>query len=212
MLDIELQQMKYEKLLQKAAHLEETLQKMDLSSDTTTTGTSPSPIATSQASSKKCTVNTSLIGKLEVESCEEESETREELIKQYFSRRLAEVTKNLQTADSKALHLHTEVCALHGRLRLTVKDRETLQEELSLAKDLVVQVKDELQTMTDGYKSQLSTMSEHLAGMNEKLTAQKDEIDMLKYQLHNVTVGSQCRLLKYQLHNVTQCRRKTNTQ
>ena len=57
--------------------------------------------------------------------------------------------------------------------------------------------------MTDGYKSQLSTMSEHLAGMNEKLTAQKDEIDMLKYQLHNVTVGSQCRLLKYQLHNVT---------
>ena len=34
-----------------------------------------------------------------------------------------------------------QVCALHGRLRLTVKDRETLQEELSLAKDLVVQVK-----------------------------------------------------------------------
>ena len=26
-----------------------------------------------------------------------------------------------------------QVCALHGRLRLTIKDRETLQEELSLA-------------------------------------------------------------------------------
>ena len=47
--------------------------------------------------------------------------------------------------------------------------------------------------MTDGYKSQLSTMSEHLAGMNEKLTAQKDEIDMLKYQLHNVMVCWQYR-------------------
>ena len=28
-------------------------------------------------------------------------------------------------------------------------------------------------------------MSEHLAGMNEKLTTQKEEIDMLKYQLNN---------------------------
>ena len=34
-----------------------------------------------------------------------------------------------------------QVCALHGRLRLTIKDRETLQEELALAKDLVIQVK-----------------------------------------------------------------------
>ena len=28
-------------------------------------------------------------------------------------------------------------------------------------------------------------MSEHLAGMNEKLTTQKEEIDMLKYRLNN---------------------------
>ena len=33
-------------------------------------------------------------------------------------------------------------------------------------------------------------MSEHLAGMNEKLTGQKDEIDMLKYQLHTVVVST----------------------
>ena len=28
-------------------------------------------------------------------------------------------------------------------------------------------------------------MSEHLAGMNEKLTVQKEQIDVLQYQLNN---------------------------
>jgi len=43
--------------------------------------------------------------------------------------------------------------------------------------------KDELQTTTRSYDGQLSMMSEHLAAMNERLTQQKDEIDILKYQL-----------------------------
>ena len=47
---------------------------------------------------------------------------------------------------------------------------------------------DELQTTTRSYEGQLSMMSEHLAGMNEKLTTQKDEIDILKYQLQNAKV------------------------
>ena len=48
-------------------------------------------------------------------------------------------------------------------------------------------LQDELQTTTRSYEGQLSMMSEHLAGMNEKLTTQKDEIDILKYQLQNVS-------------------------
>ena len=47
---------------------------------------------------------------------------------------------------------------------------------------------DELQTTTKSYEGQLSMMSEHLAGMNEKLTLQKDEIDALKYQMNNSKV------------------------
>lgn len=35
------------------------------------------------------------------------------------------------------------------------------------------------------YKAQLSTMSEHLANMNEKLISQTEEIQQLKYQLAN---------------------------
>lgn len=50
---------------------------------------------------------------------------------------------------------------------------------------LFVLLQDELQTTKRGYDGQLSMMSEHLAAMNEKLTTQKDEIDVLKYQLQN---------------------------
>ena len=47
----------------------------------------------------------------------------------------------------------------------------------------MVGLRDELQTTSRSYEGQLSLMSEHLAGMNEKLTVQRDEIDALKYQL-----------------------------
>ncbi len=53
----------------------------------------------------------------------------------------------------------------------------------SLEVCLVLQ--DELQTTTRSYEGQLSMMSEHLAGMNEKLTVQKEQIDVLQYQLNN---------------------------
>ena len=43
-------------------------------------------------------------------------------------------------------------------------------------------LQDELQTTTRSYEGQLSMMSEHLAGMNEKLAQQKDEIDDLRAQ------------------------------
>lgn len=49
---------------------------------------------------------------------------------------------------------------------------------------------DELQTTTKSYEGQLSMMSEHLAGMNEKLTQQKDEIDDLRSQLSVAKVAT----------------------
>ena len=44
-------------------------------------------------------------------------------------------------------------------------------------------LQDELQTTTRNYEGQLAMMSDHLAGMNEKLARQKDEIDALKLQV-----------------------------
>lgn len=54
---------------------------------------------------------------------------------------------------------------------------------------------DELQTTTKSYEGQLSMMSEHLAGMNEKLTQQKDEIDDLRSQLSVAKVSTKVHAL-----------------
>ena len=48
-------------------------------------------------------------------------------------------------------------------------------------------LQDELQVTTRNYEGQLSMMSEHLAGMNEKLTTQADQINGLKYQIQQQT-------------------------
>ena len=44
-------------------------------------------------------------------------------------------------------------------------------------------LQDELQMTTRSYEGQMSMMSDHLAGMNEKLANQKEEIEALKHQL-----------------------------
>lgn len=46
-------------------------------------------------------------------------------------------------------------------------------------------LKEDQEVQEGNYKSQLSTMSEHLANMNEKLITQTEEIQQLKYELGN---------------------------
>ncbi|CAG2171491.1 unnamed protein product [Oppiella nova] len=48
----------------------------------------------------------------------------------------------------------------------------------------VRELREELATNVSNYEQQLSLMSEHLANMNDKLTAQTDEIDSLKHHNH----------------------------
>ena len=40
---------------------------------------------------------------------ESDGDLREQIIKDHFSQRILELTSQLQTADSKALHFHAEV-------------------------------------------------------------------------------------------------------
>ena len=44
----------------------------------------------------------------------------------------------------------------------------------------VLCLQDELTTTSHSYDAQLSMMSDHLCGLNDKLTSQQDEIDVLK--------------------------------
>uniref|UniRef100_A0A0B6YWD3 Protein phosphatase 1 regulatory subunit 21 n=1 Tax=Arion vulgaris TaxID=1028688 RepID=A0A0B6YWD3_9EUPU len=129
-------------------------------------------------------LDTSMLGHLECYNiAKNDIDTREQLIMNHYNSRINELTLQLQQTDSKGVNFSAEVRALHKQMKIAEKSKEVVQEELKLANQSLAHLKDELQTTTRSYEGQLSMMSEHLAGMNEKLTQQKDEIDELRQQL-----------------------------
>ena len=52
---------------------------------------------------------------------ETDGDLREQIIKDHFSQRIAELTMQLQTADSKALHFHAEVSVTPPDLIIVIK-------------------------------------------------------------------------------------------
>uniref|UniRef100_A0A3P9QIW3 Protein phosphatase 1 regulatory subunit 21 n=1 Tax=Poecilia reticulata TaxID=8081 RepID=A0A3P9QIW3_POERE len=124
-----------------------------------------------KAAGKETTLCTSLVG---------DEESREQLIKTHYMTRVGELTTQLQVSDSKAVHFHSECRALAKRLTIAEKARETLSEEVKLANENITRLQDELTTTKRSYEDQLSMMSDHLCSMNETLSKQREEIDMLK--------------------------------
>ncbi|XP_008944207.1 PREDICTED: protein phosphatase 1 regulatory subunit 21 [Merops nubicus] len=138
---------------------------------------------TTEKSLREPIKSTSLIGMLTVTTDNEkapDAESREDLIKNHYMARIAELTSHLQLADSKSVHFHAECRALAKRLSLAEKSKESLTEELKLASQNISRLQDELMTTKRSYEDQLSMMSDHLCSMNETLTKQREEIDTLK--------------------------------
>ncbi|GFN85612.1 protein phosphatase 1 regulatory subunit 21-like [Plakobranchus ocellatus] len=136
-------------------------------------------------------IDTSMLGQLQSSSVSKtDQDTREQLIMAHYSSRINELTLKLQQADSKTVNFHAEVRALQKQLKIAENEKEIGQDELKISNQSLAHLKDELQTTSRSYEGQLSMMSEHLAGMNEKLASQKDEIDELKQQLSLRTSAS----------------------
>ncbi|XP_032408836.1 protein phosphatase 1 regulatory subunit 21 [Xiphophorus hellerii] len=136
-----------------------------------------------KATGKETTLCTSLVGMLCTTPTNEhvgDEESREQLIKTHYMTRVGELTTQLQISDSKAVHFHSECRALAKRLAIAEKARETLSEEVKLANENITRLQDELTTTKRSYEDQLSMMSDHLCSMNETLSKQREEIDMLK--------------------------------
>ncbi|XP_067901343.1 protein phosphatase 1 regulatory subunit 21 isoform X2 [Heterodontus francisci] len=133
--------------------------------------------------SKEPVRSTSLVGMLTTSTMNNEipdAESREQLIKSHYMTRVAELTSQLQIADSKSVHFYAECRALAKRLALAEKSRESLSEEIKVANQNIVRLQDELTTTKRSYEDQLSMMSDHLCSMNETLSKQKEEIDSLR--------------------------------
>ncbi|XP_062461846.1 protein phosphatase 1 regulatory subunit 21 isoform X3 [Pezoporus occidentalis] len=171
MLEAQLAKIKLEKENQKlknslSGHLTETIQ--------------DNSVLPNVAEQKKETTEKSLREPIRSTSLTPDVESREDLIKNHYMARIAELTSHLQLADSKSVHFHAECRALAKRLSLAEKSKESLTEELKLASQNTSRLQDELMTTKRSYEDQLSMMSDHLCSMNETLTKQREEIDTLK--------------------------------
>jgi hypothetical protein len=88
---------------------------------------------------------------------------------EYLRKQINQMIEMIHLSDSKCLAYQTECHNLENQL-------EIIKDEYSVAKKNL----QEMNTIVDNYKSQLSVMTEHLAALNEKIVNQKDEIDELK--------------------------------
>lgn len=74
---------------------------------------------------------------------------------------------------------------MHVQLDTNESKREKCETSLLETLSNYNSLQKEKETQEGNYKTQLNTMSEHLANMNEKLIFQTEEIQQLKFELAN---------------------------
>ncbi|MPC68937.1 Protein phosphatase 1 regulatory subunit 21 [Portunus trituberculatus] len=67
-------------------------------------------------------------------------------------------------------------------LAVSNETKTASEQEMDKHRERVNHLKEVLQTTSRNYEEQISTMSEHLADLNEKLTAQSELIEHLKFE------------------------------
>ncbi|XP_027211360.2 protein phosphatase 1 regulatory subunit 21 [Penaeus vannamei] len=128
-------------------------------------------------------LSTSLLG--EVHGSDGASDEREKDIRNHFTSRCSHLYMQLTSAASQAALYQNECESLMRRLVVSEENKAASEQEVDKQRECVNQLKETLQTTSRNYEEQISTMSEHLADLNEKLTSQTEFIDQLKYEIKN---------------------------
>ncbi|KAG7202938.1 hypothetical protein KM043_010079 [Ampulex compressa] len=115
----------------------------------------------------------------------DEIEVREEKIREYFLEEIDKIImeKHICHVKNLAMAANSEVMQVH--LDTSEAKREKCESALTEALSNCNSLQKDKETQEGNYKAQLSTMSEHLANMNEKLISQTEEIQQLKFELAN---------------------------
>lgn len=115
----------------------------------------------------------------------EEIEAREGKIRDYFLQEIDKLIteKHIYHVKNLAMAANSEVMQVH--LDTCESKREKCESALTEALSNCNTLQKDKEIQEGNYKTQLSTMSEHLANMNEKLISQTEEIQQLKFELAN---------------------------
>ncbi|CAG4931143.1 unnamed protein product [Parnassius apollo] len=127
---------------------------------------------------------TGLLGSLEVPFLlSHEIQLREERVKKYFRNKISEMKVEYEELKSKTEHYVKECEML--RLRFEVMDREKEMDAHTIDEkhNTISRLEEELHSTSHNYEQQMSVLTEHVAGLNEQLAKQHDQIEQLKHQL-----------------------------
>ncbi|KRY10586.1 Protein phosphatase 1 regulatory subunit 21 [Trichinella patagoniensis] len=103
-----------------------------------------------------------------------------DLIRKSYQSQIDNLLASTHTAESKATYFHRECRNLISTLHALSAQKLALDDTVKAMKGQMAHLMDELETTRLGYEGQLSSLSEHMAQMNLRLTAQADEIDVLR--------------------------------
>ena len=110
-----------------------------------------------------------------VDDSKEEEELRNEFLDRVVGERLL--------ADGKASAFYFESVSLKKRADHAESRRQIMAKRLESSVKQIQLLQEEVRSTSANYESQLGMMTEHVAGLNDKLTLQTDEIERLKYEL-----------------------------
>uniref|UniRef100_A0A2A4IU10 Protein phosphatase 1 regulatory subunit 21 N-terminal domain-containing protein n=1 Tax=Heliothis virescens TaxID=7102 RepID=A0A2A4IU10_HELVI len=129
---------------------------------------------------------TGLLGSLQVPFIlDHEIEMREERMKTYFRNKISELKTEREELKSKTEHYVKECEMLRLRFEEMERDKQIDEYTLSEKHNTISRLEEELHSTSHNYEEQMSVLTEHVAGLNEQLTRQHDEIQQLKHTLHN---------------------------
>ncbi|XP_068224405.1 protein phosphatase 1 regulatory subunit 21-like isoform X1 [Palaemon carinicauda] len=125
--------------------------------------------------------NTSYVG--EVQSSEGVPDEREKDIRNHFTSRCSHLYMQLTSALSQASLYQNECESLMKRLVVSEENQTSTEVEVDKQRENVSHLKETLQTTSRNYEEQISTMSDHLADLNERIANQTEYIEQLKYEI-----------------------------
>ena len=99
-----------------------------------------------------------------------------------YLKQIETLNQRIHFLDSKAFYYYDEMKSMLERLKLQM-DANSMQES-----DLN-EIKDQLERTRSSYEAQMSTMSDHIIEMTDRMTKQAEENENLKHELN--VIGSQ---------------------
>ena len=93
---------------------------------------------------------------------------------------IEKLSQRMQYLDSKAYYYHDEMKSMLERLKLQIDLNNSQEHDLN-------EIKDQLERTRSSYEVQMSTMSDHLIEMTDRMTKQADENEKLRTDLSMVS-------------------------